>query len=159
VHAQSGFLTESYNNPTPTSCPAVISVQNGGFDSGLAPWETPSAAIGNPTFSVISPGYNGGAHALQLEFPAANVTSWNFLQDIGRQCKGSQYFTSFAVNWLKFSTGNEFNECPNEFNECPNEFNECSNEFDKCPDEFDKCPDEFDKCSSHKRNQSGVPSS
>jgi hypothetical protein len=103
VHAQSGFLTESASTPTPTSCPAAVSVQNGGFDSGLAPWATLSAALVNPTFSVVSPGYNGGAHAFQLEFQAANVTSWYFLQDIGLQCKGEQYVTSFAVNWLNFS--------------------------------------------------------
>ena len=103
VHAQSGFLIQSASTPTLTSCPAAVSVQNGGFDSGLAPWATLAAAAVNPTFSVISPGYNGGAHALQLEFPAANVTSWSFLQDIGLQCKGEQYATSFAVNWLNFS--------------------------------------------------------
>ena len=103
VHAQSGFLTQSASTPTLTSCPAAVSVQNGGFDSGLAPWATLAAAAVNPTFSVISPGYNGGAHALQLEFPAANLTSWFFSQDIGLQCDGEQYFTSFAVNWLNFS--------------------------------------------------------
>ncbi|KAH8812881.1 hypothetical protein F5884DRAFT_751180 [Xylogone sp. PMI_703] len=103
VHAQSEFLTESVHTPTPTSCPAAVTVQNGGFDSGLAPWETLPAAPVKPTFSVVSPGYNGGAHALRLEFPAANVTSWDFLQDIGLQCKGQQYVTSFAVNWLNFS--------------------------------------------------------
>jgi hypothetical protein len=109
VHAQSGFFTESASTPTPTSCPAAVSVQNGGFDSGLAPWATLSAAVVNPTFSVVSPGYNGGAHALQLEFPAANVTSWYFLQDIGLQCEGEQYFTSFAVNWLNFSIHGNLN--------------------------------------------------
>lgn len=103
VHAQSGFLVESTSIPTPTSCPATVTVQNGGFDSGLAPWETLAAAAVHPTFSVVSPGYNGGAHALQLEFPAANVTSWYFLQDMGLQCEGKQYLTSFAVNWLNFS--------------------------------------------------------
>jgi hypothetical protein len=93
VHAQSGFNTESWSTPTPTSCPAAVSVQNGGFDSGLAPWATLPAAVPKPTFSVVSPGYNGGAHALQLEFPAANATSWYFLQDIGPQCKGEQLST------------------------------------------------------------------
>lgn len=107
VHAQSIFNTEPYTTPTSTSCPAAVGVQNGRFDSGLAPWQTLSstlsAATVNPTFAVVSPGYNGGAHALQLEFAAANVTSWYFLQDIGLQCEDQQYATSFAVNWLNFS--------------------------------------------------------
>lgn len=103
VHAQSGFLIESASTPTLTSCPAAVSVQNGGFDSGLAPWATDGVASANPTFSVVSPGYNGGAHALQLEFSAASLTSWYFLQDIGLQCEGEKYALSFAVNWLNFS--------------------------------------------------------
>ncbi|KAE9375858.1 hypothetical protein N431DRAFT_370750, partial [Stipitochalara longipes BDJ] len=88
---------------TPTGCPASVGIENGNFDSGqFAPWATPSRSPVSPTISIVSPGYNT-AHALQLEFPAANVTSWFFLQDIGLQCEGAQYFTSFAVNWLNFS--------------------------------------------------------
>jgi len=71
-------------------------------DSPGFQWQTPSRSTINPTISIVSPGYNS-AHALQLEFPAANVTSWFFLQGIGLQCEGAQYFTSPAVNWLNFS--------------------------------------------------------
>ncbi|PMD37146.1 hypothetical protein L207DRAFT_514472 [Hyaloscypha variabilis F] len=100
VHAQAAATQVA---ATPTGCPASVGVENGNFGSGqFAPWQTPSRSIINPTISIVSPGYNS-AHALQLEFPAANVTSWFFLQDIGLQCEGAQYFTSFAVNWLNFS--------------------------------------------------------
>jgi len=50
-------------------------------DSPGFQWQTPSRSTINPTISIVSPGYNS-AHALQLEFPAANVTSWFFLQAI-----------------------------------------------------------------------------
>jgi hypothetical protein len=91
---------------SPTGCPAPVSIENGNFDSGLTPWSTPSADPTQPTISIVSPGYNS-ANALQLEFQAANVTSWWLEQDVGLQCEGSQYFTSFAVNWLNFSLRGE----------------------------------------------------
>ncbi|KUJ24441.1 uncharacterized protein LY89DRAFT_679581 [Mollisia scopiformis] len=94
VHAQSGYFPD---------CPAAVGIENGDFDSGqLAPWSTPSAYTVHPTISVVSPGYYS-ADALQLEFPAANVTSWYFSQEVGLQCEGSQYSTSFSLNWLNFS--------------------------------------------------------
>jgi len=80
------------------------SIQNGAFESGqMAPWYDParrSPEIAN--FTIVSPG-DQGRYALQLDFPAANVTSQSLVNPLmGRQCNGGQYLISFAINWVNF---------------------------------------------------------
>jgi hypothetical protein len=88
----------------PADCPPM-GLQNGAFESGqLAPWNDPANGPEIATLSVVSPGDQGPtSHALQIEFPAASLTSRTLANNMGPQCNCGVYHTSFAINWVNFT--------------------------------------------------------
>ena len=86
-------------------CPSPLGLVNGGFESGkIAPWSLDSNS--NPTDKqhIVSPGFNGSKHALQVDFVSANITEYDISQTTtGMECFGYYYNISYAWNWVKYS--------------------------------------------------------
>ncbi|OAQ58731.1 hypothetical protein VFPPC_10954 [Pochonia chlamydosporia 170] len=85
------------------TCPAELTVTNGGFECGLSPWYVPAPQPGQPKMAIASPGYDS-YHALRLDVAESNFTDFSLVHPpIGLQCEGYYYKLSYAVNWDTYS--------------------------------------------------------